>query len=270
MGLLIRPGALPPPFRRGNPSASLVLTGCSPHRDCEVCSPDVVWEPLHSQAVRLAQGHTAAKSLQLSPAPSFLGLFSYGLCMPGHLPPLTGELQTFRSEARLLPESTGRQFQPQGLSHAGSPPSSQMLPEGWQLSGCYLTKCLTSGLRGSSRACVISHPVGSSDTFPFTAQFSLSSRWPVATCWRTSHEALQAGSAAPSTPPAITEQQGSRRVPLSFLTQLVLCQRLGSRPPGCSVQFGPPGGTQATPGRDGAEEKEVALTHTVLWGSRGS
>lgn len=51
--------------------------------------------------------------------------------------------------------------------------------------------------------------------------------------------------------------------PLSCLTQLTLCQRLGSRPPGCSAQFGSPGGTLATGERDRAKKKEV--THTILF-----
>lgn len=54
-------------------------------------------------------------------------------------------------------------------------------------------------------------------------------------------------------------------VPLSCLTQPILCQRLGSRLPGCSAQFVYSGGTLATGERGRTEEKEVAVTHTILF-----
>lgn len=105
------------------------------------------------------------------------------------------------------------------------------------------------------------------DTFPITAQFSLSSWWPVATCLRTYPLAIHARSPTPSKPPAIMYQWGSHRVgaQLSCLTQPALCQRLGSRPLGCSAQFGSPGGTLAPGERDRTEIKKVVVTHTILF-----
>lgn len=105
------------------------------------------------------------------------------------------------------------------------------------------------------------------DTFPITAQFSLSSWWPVTTCLRTYPLALHARSPTPSKPPAIMYQWGSHRVgaQLSCLTQPAFCQRLGSRPLGCSAQFGSPRGTLAPGERDRTKIKKVAVTHTILF-----
>lgn len=54
-------------------------------------------------------------------------------------------------------------------------------------------------------------------------------------------------------------------VPLSCLTHPAFCQRLGSRPPRCSAQFGYPGGMLATGQRNRTEKKEVAVTYTILF-----
>lgn len=111
------------------------------------------------------------------------------------------------------------------------------------------------------------------DTFPITAQFSLSSWWPVATCLRTYPLALHTRSAAPSKPPTILYQWGSERVGALWLAGCTTFLPDSARPlsaagkqaTGCSAQFFSPGGTLATGERDRTEKKEVVVTHTILF-----
>lgn len=98
------------------------------------------------------------------------------------------------------------------------------------------------------------------DTFPNTAQFSLSSWWPVDTCLRPYSLVLHVRAPVPSQLPAVMCQQGSQRAGLRLP-----CQRLGIRPLRRWVQFGPPGGTLAPWEEDRAEERESVMTHTILF-----